>query len=932
MKKIFLVLLFSFKLVFFSFGITNPNIINFNRSEYQAGNKNWSISEDQKGTLYFGNDLGLLEFDGIEWMLHKNKKNELIRSVYAHSYDEIFTGGYEDFGVWKRNADGTLTYHSLSKDLNPQQLHNGDIWRIVEKDGYLFFQSFANIYIYDFKNIKILPPKKNVLLLNKVYNELWIQEMGGPLYRVYEDKYEKIDGSDFLSQCEVKSILPIHENEYIITTNSIGIFIYNGKEFKPWNTSDILKKSNINCGIKSKSGNYFFGSIIDGIFELDSSGNIINHINSDSDLNNNTVLSLYEDQSNIIWSGLDRGLSSIFYIEGVNCFIDRDGKIGALYAAAIFNNKLFIGTNQGAYYIDLKNLNSIKSINQFKFIPETKGQVWDLKEIDGKLYCGNNQGIYTIDRNMNVTYPYPIHTGVFDILQIDNNKLLLGTYIGVIAIDINENRFSKISNITEPINLIKKDHLDNIWLQHMNRGVYVGKTNDKLSSLNIDEYIGSQNNDTIPYKLKTFKIGGRIAFLGNDSFYTYNDIDGKIVEEPSLNKAFNGITDLKNVVNITPESFWVIGNNLIYKVDYKNQKSIISSILNINYQNFSLVDNYENIITLNDSISLICLDRGFLIYSNNGHFVDEHLSKPYIRSIFASDANGNKTFVNLNTKEIKQSYNTISFRFGADGLFRDNIVFQYQLEGLSDKWVTIQNDNKIVFERLNKGKYILRVRTINQYGKTSYATSFLFEILPDWHESNLAIVLYIIIITLIVGGIYRYVLFSNYKKHKRRLRLIEAKRLSIINESLKQKIEEKDAELLTQTSYIIQRNELIQKIKDEIEDFIQKQNNKSIQPLYTKISSILNSNLDTEDDWKMFLIKFEQKHTNFFKNLKKDYPQLTPTDLKLCACLKLNLNSKDIASLMNISVRAIENNRSRLRKKLNIPANLHLNDFFMQQH
>lgn len=931
MKKITLTLLFTFKLILFSFSSTNPNIINFDRYNYKAGNKNWSITEDDKGTLYFGNDLGLLEFDGIEWILHRTPKNDLIRSIYAQSYNEIFTGGYEDFGVWKRNPDGTLTYNSLSKNLSPKQLHNSDIWRIIEKDGNIYFQSFGNIYIYNFKEIKVLPPKKNILLLNKVYNELWIQEMGGALYKVHEDRYEKIKGSDFFSESEVKSILPTDNNEYIITTNSMGVFIYDGKDFKAWNQSEILKKSNINCGIRSKSGNYYFGSIIDGIFELNPSGEIVNHLNSNSYLNNNTVLALYEDQSNIIWSGLDRGLSCVFYIEGANCFIDHYGKIGAVYSAALFDNKLFIGTNQGTYYIDIKDLNNTNSINKFKFIPETKGQVWILKEIRGVLYCGNNQGVYTIDKDLNISYPYPLHTGVFDILEVNDKKLLLGTYIGATLVDIGSHNLSRVNDLSEPINLVKKDHLDNIWLQHMNKGIYKGKYNPDYTNLYINEYIGSQDNNTIPYQLKTFKIGGRIAFLGDNSFYTYDDINGKIVEEPSLNKAFKGITDLKKVVNITPESFWIIGNNLIYKVDYKSQNSFITSILNINYQNFSLVDNYENIVNLNDSISLVCLDKGFLICANNTQFKDISLSKPYIKSILASDVDGNKTYVNQNQKDIKRSYNTISFKFGADGLFRDNINFQYQLEGLSDKWITIINDNKIVFERLNKGEYTLRVRTINQYGKTSEVTSFHFEVLPNWYESSLAIILYVIFTCLTFLGIYRYSLYRNYKKHRKRLHIIEAKRLNIMNASLKQEIEEKNAELLTQTSSIIQRNELIQKIKNEIEDFIQKQNNKSTQPLYQKISAILNSNLDSEDDWKMFLIKFEQKHTNFFKNLKEDYPQLTPNDLKLCACLKLNLNSKDIASLMNISVRAIENNRSRLRKKLNIPANLHLSDFFMKR-
>lgn len=928
MRYLYITLLLNFFFSNFSYGVNNPNIINFNRSDYNGGNKNWSISEDDKGTLYIGNDLGLLEFDGVEWTLHKTSKNELIRAAYARSHNEIFTGGYEEFGIWRRDISGDLKYHSLSSNLPKGSLHNGDIWRIIEKDNKIYFQSFASIYIYDFNKIYQLPAKKNILLLNKVYNELWVQEMGGSLFRVEDNKYEKIPGSEIFSSTEVKSILPTKDKKYIIATTTMGIYSYDGQSFSPWNISEELKKCNINCGILSKSGNYFFGTIIDGIYELNESGTIINHLNTDTYLNNNTVLSLFEDDSNIIWAGLDRGLSSIQFLEGVSCFIDSAGKIGAIYSAAIYGDKLFIGTNQGVYYINKNELYNINAINKFKFIPQTKGQVWQLIVIDNELYCGHNQGIYIIDNNLNISYPYPLHTGVFNIKKVDN-KLLLGTYIGFTVINLETQTFEKIKNLSEPINLVEKDHLNNIWLQHMNKGVYRCKPNNDFTSFSILEYIGSDNNDTIPYKLKMFKIGGRIAFLGKDKFYTYNDISGKIVSEPSLDKAFNGISNIKNVVNITPDKFWIIGDNLLYNVEYSGQNSFITSVLNIKYQNFSLVDNYENIIPLNDSISLVCLDKGFLICSNNFQQKEEDLAQPYIKSIRISNSRGDYKYLDMLDKKINYEYNTISFKFSADGTFSRNITFQYQLEGLSDEWRSIPQSNNITFERLSKGKFALHLRTIDQYGQTSPITTYEFEILPVWYQSKWAFGLYIILAIFLFIAIMKYTQYRYNKTHYKRLKEIEAKRLSIINEKLQEEIEVKNAELLTQTSSIIQRNEIIQGIKNEIEDFFQKQNNKNLQPLYQKISTTLNHDMDAEDDWKMFLIKFEQKHTNFFKRLKESYPQLTPNDLKLCACLKLNLNSKEIASLMNISVRAVENNRSRLRKKLEIPQNKHLSDFLL---
>lgn len=150
-----------------------------------------------------------------------------------------------------------------------------------------------------------------------------------------------------------------------------------------------------------------------------------------------------------------------------------------------------------------------------------------------------------------------------------------------------------------------------------------------------------------------------------------------------------------------------------------------------------------------------------------------------------------------------------------------------------------------------------------------------------------------------------------------------------MNEQLQYEIEEKNAGMFTQTSFIIRKNELILKLKEIVDEICDKNTQKGLIPLYQRINNLLANNLDTDDDWKMFLIKFEQKHHNFFRTLKKNYPLLTNNDLRLCACLKLNMDTKDIASLMNLSVRAVENNRYRLRKKLDLKPTQNLNEFFL---
>ena len=87
--------------------------------------------------------------------------------------------------------------------------------------------------------------------------------------------------------------------------------------------------------------------------------------------------------------------------------------------------------------------------------------------------------------------------------------------------------------------------------------------------------------------------------------------------------------------------------------------------------------------------------------------------------------------------------------------------------------------------------------------------------------------------------------------------------------------------------------------------------------------------MNDDADWKHFEVNFKELHEDFFEILLERYPILTPKDLKLCAYLKMNLSSKEIAPLMGISTRGIEIHRYRLRKKLNIDGSQNISNFLI---
>ena len=92
---------------------------------------------------------------------------------------------------------------------------------------------------------------------------------------------------------------------------------------------------------------------------------------------------------------------------------------------------------------------------------------------------------------------------------------------------------------------------------------------------------------------------------------------------------------------------------------------------------------------------------------------------------------------------------------------------------------------------------------------------------------------------------------------------------------------------------------------------------------------LYGATIDDQAYWEVFRTNFDLTHNNFFRNLRERYPALTPTDLKFCALLRLNLSTKEMAQFSGLTVRGVEGARYRLRKKLNLSESASITEFLI---
>jgi len=177
--------------------------------------------------------------------------------------------------------------------------------------------------------------------------------------------------------------------------------------------------------------------------------------------------------------------------------------------------------------------------------------------------------------------------------------------------------------------------------------------------------------------------------------------------------------------------------------------------------------------------------------------------------------------------------------------------------------------------------------------------------------------------------------YKNYYKKQREKSVEKAKKeaelkqlaseqeiIKLRNEKLKNDIESKNKELASSTMHIIKKNEFLSDIKTKLKNANRQDINNVIK--------IIDKNLNNTDDWKLFQEAFNNADKRFLDKIKAKHEDLTPNDLRLCAYLRLNLSSKEIAPLLNISPRSVEVKRYRLRKKMNLPHDSNLTNYILE--
>lgn len=959
----FLVFLFSLSLSLSSFlyatdikNIGIPYVQNYTKEIYKSGNQNWSVTKDKNGVMYYGNSEGLLAFDGKYWQLYNMPNNLIVRAVASDNKGKIYVGGFGQFGYWSYNQKGVFSYTSLIHLVPKGLMDKDEIWKIYVDGNRILFQSFGCIYIYENNKITTVKGENHFLFLFKVGNRFFVEILKDGLYELKNNKLEFIKGCEVLGHTGILSILPYKNNSYLIGTGKNGLFIYDGNQFTPWSNqaNDFLKTYQLNNGVAMFNKYFIYGTILNGIVILNDEGKIVQRINKASGLQNNTVLSLYADNEQNLWMGLDNGIDRVEINSPLYFYFDKNGVFGTVYSSLIHNNKIYLGTNQGLFSSNwsMNNENPFQSFD-FKLINGSQGQVWDLSVIDGQLLCGHNDKTYRVEGTQLIKISDDGGGWTIKKLKTNPDFLIQGTYTGLIIYKKdNAGKWifsNKVQGFNEPSRYVEQDDKGQIWVGHPYKGIYRLTLSDDLSKVTTSKYYDSRTGLPKDYQINIFNFNNRIVFSSDLGIYNYDELSDKFIRYDELNNRLGSFYSANNIIKASEKKYWFIDHGRVALADISQPGKFNIDSSRFNVLEGRMVNYYENINKINNSIYLISVDDGFAIYNSEVQAVDKiALPSVLIRRIEnITDTILTAAESNLASEvlEIPYDQNNISITYSLPYYHQANIQYQFFLEGYSRQWSGWTTQTRKEFTNLKPGKYRFLVKAKVNEGASTTATVYEFVVLPPWYSTIWAYLTYLVLAVLLVLYIRHLShlrLLKQQEKIKRKLELekeeflqkeMQANEQRIIQlktQQLEADLSSKNRELANSTMNIVYKNELLQKISEEIIQLKDKDGKKLPAEQLRKIQTVINDGMNDERDWNLFENSFNEAHENFFKKLKAKHTDLSPNDLKLCAYLRMNMSSKELASILNITLRGVEIRRYRLRKKLNLEHDKNLAEFLME--
>lgn len=917
-------------LLFLGVGVVHadpvPFFRNFSPSDYNSLSQNWSLAQDSRGYVYVGNNSCLLRFNGYSWEKFRpfgGKSDAIVRSIYYdREYDRLYVGTFKEFGYIEYDEYGCMQYTSLFEKSGIKAGDNDEIWYITREGNHIFFIYFTCYYEYDLDSGMIKRTDAGTSYFYSLNGNLYMAPQNGPIRRHsgYSLSYEIVPEEN-----EPEDLLKVFDgpdSTYVAVSAREGLFaLKNGESVRMDTLGDAWGVAN--RAIRCKDGDIVVGFISSGVYAFSPDGKLLWHINSENGLIDNTVLALMEDSCGNIWCALDKGLAVIY--RGRDSMISlSDSNMGKPTASLLCGDELFVGSNQGLAVFSLDSERMILN-RKSTYFPDQ--QIWSLYEKDGCVFIGENGNSYIfegdkVSRISNApggVVPCPLT------LRDGSDVLLQGSFTMLYLYENRDGEWrfrNTVRGFMRPAKKIEVDYLGNIWVEHMYRDIYKVVLSED----------GTEVESETVYPLdggKICKMAGRMLLHSADGFFCYDDSNAEFKPFDLLNEALGSYRNCDRVICAGGDRYWLVKDNSAVLIKFHGDEVRILDKVDCNDFGVNMTERFESILSLPGDRYLFSVEDAFLLHeiTKDGDDTLYAGSPSMMVSGISSYHNGSMHRLSLEDgKYTLPNSSSIQISLAVNGTRYHDLHAWYELESFDYEPHPLGRSMTASYQRLPRGNYVFHAWVDDGIGHAVAEISFPVVVKPSFFASWPALLIYLLLaglLTLLTVNYVRAVL----KKQYRRLEAEKEKEIiTLRNEQLEESVLLKSKELATYSLMESRRNQVLQKLRDELGRMRSEKSGLS-RADYDLLLSIIKEGEFSENNWDKFYTNFDLIHQSFFRNLRQRHPDLTSNDLRICAYLRLNMSTKELADVMGITLKGAEAAKYRLRKKLGVDSATPLHEY-----
>ena len=786
-----------------------PFMTTFMPMELGGHPQTWDLLQDQRGIMYAGNGLGLVEFDGSDAHLIDTPNKSVVRSVGMDAEGRLYAGSSHEFGYLEPDSIGNLYFVSLVPYLTEAERSFNDVWTTIATPEGVYFQTRERIFRFtrgaddgDW-TYRVWEPEDRFMYAFYHDETYYVHQGAVGLMRLADDQLEVLPGGERFVTERLQVMTPIIDPErpgstgrYLVVPFTGGLFVYDGTGFEPFHTEAdaMLSAAAVYKGTTLPNGTFALGTLSGGLFIIDQQGELLLHLDDQSGFPSNTVMAVLADRQGTLWVATEGGISLLETPSPLSRYTADNGLRGFVSEITRFEGVLYVTTTQGIYHL---------SPEQRAFLPVMGmaaggTQSWYFEETHGQLLVATQTGVYRIvgDRVVMVRPNTADGFNATRLLQSrsDPDLVWVGLRDGLAALRWQDGRWvdqGRVPGVDAAITHMVEERSGDLWLGFISQGLKrMRLTGQNLESAVLEDF---DTDDGLPEGgVSVFEVAGDIVFAMQDGIFRYDKATGRFNPDTVLAAvSFGGSQEEYSFEEDYLGNIWI---------NLGRESALFRRLVDGSY-----LKEQTPLLRFADvpASYIYAEDDGVVWFGSDGLLVrfDPRVPKNYASGYQAIvrrvTARGNEVVYAgagsvLAPPRLDSDRNAVRFTYAAP-TFEAPRATRYQtiLEGFDEAWSDWTSENRRDYTNLPSGKYTFRVKAKNIYEHVSSEGSYQLSVLPPWYSTWWAWILYVAGAGLLVFGLVR----------------VRTQQLQARGAVLEQEVQERTAELVKQKEQIEQAYE-----------------------------------------------------------------------------------------------------------------------------